>query len=489
MNDHAVRLAAAADKPHAAPIRPPGRLLRAATLLAVLTVLTLLVGLVWWTVRSRYNLSDTRGLYLWEGVAWALFAVAVVLLRRLPARRAVPLILLGAVALQLAALAAPPRTSDDSYRYIWDGRVQAAGISPYRYAPEDPALTRLRDPWLFPPARPCQGWNLHHDGDVCAHINRLRAHTIYPPVAEVYFLAVHALSPANAEHKPIQVGAAVLAVATTVALLLVLRRTRGDPRLAVLWAWCPAVAFEAGNNAHVDVLGALLMVLGLGVLARHTGRRRLAGGGALLGLAVAVKLFPALALPGALRRRPGWVAGSALAVFVLVYVPYVVMSGAGVLGFLPGYLKEEGYEQSAVKRFGLLRLVLPDAATPYVAVLLLVALALLVMWRGDPDRPWRGALVVTGGAMLVFAPGYPWYALLVVALVALDGRWEWLGVPMAGAALYYISGAGFDADLVQKAGYGGALLLVLVVSGLRWRAARRVRLDLATVPVLERELV
>lgn len=40
----------------------------------------------------------------------------------------------------------------------------------------------------------------------------------------------------------------------------ILRRTGGDPRLAVLWAWCPTVVLEAGNNAHVDVLGAVLVV-------------------------------------------------------------------------------------------------------------------------------------------------------------------------------------------------------------------------------------
>jgi alpha-1,6-mannosyltransferase len=36
-----------------------------------------------------------------------------------------------------------PLGSDDVYRYLWDGRVQSAGINPYRYAPDDPALTSL----------------------------------------------------------------------------------------------------------------------------------------------------------------------------------------------------------------------------------------------------------------------------------------------------------------------------------------------------------
>ncbi|MFC7586521.1 hypothetical protein ACFQYP_24330 [Nonomuraea antimicrobica] len=33
-------------------------------------------------------------------------------------------------------------------------------------------------------------------------------------------------------------------------------------------------------------------------------------------------------------------------------------------------------------------------------------------------------------------PRYSWYALLVVALAAMDGRWEWLGVALAGAVAY-----------------------------------------------------
>src|SRR5689334_16872053 len=33
----------------------------------------------------------------------------------------------------------PPYFSTDVYRYVWDGRVQGAGINPYRYIPADPA--------------------------------------------------------------------------------------------------------------------------------------------------------------------------------------------------------------------------------------------------------------------------------------------------------------------------------------------------------------
>ncbi|MEU8620486.1 hypothetical protein [Streptomyces sp. NPDC048623] len=47
-------------------------------------------------------------------------------------------------------------------------------------------------------------------------------------------------------------------------------------------------------------------------------------------------------------------------------------------------------------------------------------------------------------------PGYSWYALLLIALAALDGRWEWLGVALAGAVAYLAGAA------TGTAAYGAA---------------------------------
>ncbi len=57
-------------------------------------------------------------------------------------RLAVALILLGGIGIQIAAVSAPARQSDDLYRYVWDGRVQAAGIDPYAYVPAAAQLDR-----------------------------------------------------------------------------------------------------------------------------------------------------------------------------------------------------------------------------------------------------------------------------------------------------------------------------------------------------------
>ncbi|MFE6845375.1 glycosyltransferase 87 family protein [Streptomyces sp. NPDC057686] len=448
-----------------------------------LAALAALVAALVWTIRRDGYFADPAALSWRYAACWALFAVAVLALRRVPAALVVPLLLAGAVAVTATGLVAAPRTSTDSYRYAWDGRVQSAGISPYDHAPQDPALARLRDPWLFPTGgAACTGPDLAripYAGDTphCTRINRPAVHTIYPPVAELYFLAVDRLSPEGARHKPLQTGAAALSLGVTGALLLVLRRRGTDPRRAAYWAWCPAVPIEAVNNAHVDVLGVLLAVAGLGLAAAERLGRR-AGGGLVLGAAVATKLMPAIVLPGALSgvrrvRDAAAVLLPAAAFTALAYVPYVLLSRGSVFGYLGGYVEEEGYEDaSAGSRYALLRLVVPDGWALPVLLAAMAGVCGYVLWRGDPRRPWSGALLVTGWAFALLTPGYSWYALLLVALVALDGRWEWLGIAVAGPAVYVTGQVFGSREAVSATAYGLAVLLVLVVTAVRRRRLR-----------------
>ncbi|WP_327418617.1 glycosyltransferase family 87 protein [Streptomyces sp. NBC_01233] len=464
-------------------MKPPTALTTRTALVATGLALAALTTVLAVTVRHGGHFSDPVGLFRWYAACWVLFAVALSALRRVPDRHLVRLIVAGAVAVTVTGLAGPPRTSTDSYRYAWDGRVQAAGVSPYDHTPQDPALARLRDPWLFPTGSACEGPGLApipHTGSAphCTRINRPAVHTIYPPVAEAYFMAVDRLSPAGARHKPLQIGAALISLGVTGTLLLVLRRRGEDLRKAAYWAWCPAVPLEAVNNAHVDVLGVLLAVAGLGLVASRALTRR-AAGGVLIGAAIATKLMPAVVLPGALSgvrrvRDAAAVLLPAAAFVVLAYLPYVLLSHGSVFGYLGGYVQEEGYDDaSAGSRYSLLRLVLPDGWAFPVLVAVIAGVCLYAMWRGDPRRPWSGALLVTGWAFVLLTPGYSWYALLLVALVALDGRWEWLGIPLAGAAVYLLAPALRFQPSLSNIAYGAAAALVLVMAWVRRRARAR----------------
>jgi uncharacterized membrane protein YhaH (DUF805 family) len=456
---------------------------------AICLALSVLAGVVLLVVRPSLNPAHVRPLPL-IALGWIAFLTAAWLLRKVRVRTAVALILLGGIATQIAAVSAPPQLSDDLYRYIWDGQVQAAGIDPYAYVPTARELTGLRDEFLWHHgADHClkQAYvNAHPAADLvagCTLINRPAVPTIYPPVAEAYFLGVHYLPRADDSTTPIQAGTALVAVLTTVVLLFGLRRLGRDVRMAALWAWCPTVALEAGNSAHVDVVAVGIAAAALLVLATAGGRtRRTILGGVLLGLAIATKVTPVLTVPAVLARRWMTVALATSSAFVVVYIPHLLAVGSKVMGFLPGYLQQEGYTNGT--RFGIIGLVVNGKLAIVAAALILATVALAVLRFTDPDRPWQGALVMTAAALAVTTPRYEWYALLLVMLVALDGRPEWLAF---AAGAYYAAEPNLGRYTIPNRFHDAVAYGVpIVVVGVGWfvrELARRRGAGFEPVPV------
>ena len=146
------------------------------------------------------NLNGFITAALLQGAVWA---VAAVIVARGAGRPSLTLILATAALLRFGALAAPVYLSDDVYRYIWDGRVQAAGINPYRYIPTDTQLAPLRDETIFP------------------NINRNNyAPTIYPPVAQMLFFVATRFGETVPAVKLVLVAVEAIGIG---ALLVVLR--------------------------------------------------------------------------------------------------------------------------------------------------------------------------------------------------------------------------------------------------------------------------
>jgi len=436
--------------------RPRRRLLGA----GLLTALGLLVGLYGYLAfdsglahRVLWQQAVTLGPYL--------LAVALLFRLRLAARPALWLILGVASVLQVLALCTPPGSSDDDYRYLWDAKVQSAGIDPYRYPAAAPELEHLRTPFFFPDKAHC-AWPVD-GGTGCSAINRPEVRTVYPPVAEAAFVLVRLVSlGGHGGHLPIQLAGGLGAVA--VAWLLARRvLARNRPLWPVaLWAWCPLVATEFGNNAHIDWLAVLCCVLALSCEAA----RRSAIAGLLIGAAIATKIYPGLVIVSLLRRRPVLVAGCAAGLVALCYLPHVLAIGPDVLGYLPGYLKEERYTSGG--RFLLLEPWLPDPLTPFVAVLLLAGAARWVHRHTDPDAPEDSAVTMAGVVILISTPSYGWYALLLLALIVLSGALEWLPVAILPSFFYLI-----DSDFHLGANFGSALYGGALLASLGWFALRR----------------
>jgi len=310
-----------------------------------------------------------------------------------------------AIMLRAYVLAFDPLLSSDIYRYVWDGRVQAAGINPYRYFPADQALAFLRDDTIFP------------------HINRAdTAVTIYPPVAQFFFLLVTRIG----ENVTVMRLALVGCEAVTVTIvMLFLRRMNRPLTHVVAYLWHPLPLWEIANSGHVDALMIALMMLGLWIaLTGHALR-----GAAMIAFSTLVKPYVAPVLTGIWRPWDFRMPLLMTALIALCYVPYLSV-GWGVLGFLTkGYLTEEGISAgNDIWLLSLWRLVFGQHQGD-VAVYVATA-ALILVFKGlsvarSPDRTVAGRLgdinMLLLLTLLLLSPNYPWYFLIVTPFLALCG--------------------------------------------------------------------
>jgi hypothetical protein len=365
-------------------------------------------------------------------------------------------ILAGAFLLRLPLLPLPLTLSDDALRYLWDGKVAAAGFNPYALPPAAEKLTLLRDEaWRRLPHREVQ--------------------TVYPP------LSIAAFSIAARLPNPILAWKAMAAAADLAgcALLLALARRLELPPARTLWyAWNPLVAIELSGMAHVDALGVaacLATVLCLVPPARSRDPREpaaapaepaWAAAGVFAATGVLAKLAPITALPMWSRQsgRPARMLAVAGGLLAAAGLPVLAATG----GLPPGLVTYAvSWEFDGPLFEPLWRLLDRAGAAPWLARLLdagkrltgehtlwnplyhflypqflakaLLGLAMLAVViasatrrdaGGSGRRPMpMGPAAATGwlmGALLLLsATVYPWYVVWVLPWAALYRHTAW----------------------------------------------------------------
>ncbi len=375
-------------------------------LLAILGVASaILYGYALW-------LKDLRVQTLrFEWVFFALFFLYIlsawqVLQDKAPyARWVLPLIFGFALIFRGMLIFSQPTLSDDMYRYVWDGRVQAQGINPYLYPPNAPDLAPLRDGAIWP------------------SINRKGVVTIYPAGAQLAFAAIWRIWPDQ-----VHWFQAIMTLGDLIAaaLLCFLLRSLGrSPRLVLVYLWNPLVVFEIAHSAHID--GWVLPFLVGAWLARQKGRDALMG--LLLGIATALKLYPVLLLPVLWRVldkegriRPAWVTPvTFLAGFLLPYLPYLSI-GPRMIGFLPGYFHEQFNFLLTAPIF---YWVFQAGGQPEWVIALLIAVVLGMIYLTflfhpaiDAETALRRCIWPIGAFLLLTDNLFPWYLLWLVPLLA-----------------------------------------------------------------------
>jgi alpha-1,6-mannosyltransferase len=171
--------------------------------------------------------------------------------------------------------------------------------------------------------------------------------------------------------------------------------------------------------------GLILPLLVAAWLARVRERDGLVG--VALGLATAVKFYPAILLPALWRPRHSrgrW--RMPLAFFltlVACYLPYVLLSGTEVIGYLPNYFQERfnmGLAGELVPRF------VRFGIDPHQGMFVLMASALILLgvWMtlrpaNDGTEALRRCVWLIGAFTILTQNLFSWYMLWLLPLIAL----------------------------------------------------------------------
>jgi alpha-1,6-mannosyltransferase len=337
------------------------------------------------TICSR-NFGDRGGPYFMASLTLAgiayLLAIREFFATPRFSRRVVVIGLVLAAVWHILFLRLPPGADDDIHRYVWDGHVQRLGYNPYIVVPSDPAAKGLHTPET-------------------RDLNNPDLPSPYPAGAQLFFRVVTAIQESTFALK---VAFVVCEFAIVFVLLHVLRCTGQGQRahLVLAYAWNPLLAIEVAGSGHIDIVGALLLVVSAAALARRWRATAAVG----LGLAIAVKLLPVVLLPLYWKRVRIRDAALAAAVVGLLYMPFL-NHGRIPIGSLATYVQSFRFNGPV---FAALDQVAPPQLLAGLAVLVGLVTA---TWLRNAAPEWSPNLFAWPmAASLLCAPVvYPWYLL------------------------------------------------------------------------------
>jgi alpha-1,6-mannosyltransferase len=315
-----------------------------------------------------------------------------------------------AVAWRVALFGAAPLVSDDAYRYVWDGRVQRFGLSPYETVPDDPALAHLHT-------------------DVTRRIDPTSAAlpTIYPPAAELFFRSVTTL------HESVTSMVVIIIICDLLTAVVMWRWlvTAGrNPWWVLAYLWHPLVSLEGAGGGHVDFLGTFFVLSTAYALSR--GRSLLAS--LALAVAFAVKFLPVVLVPLLWRRVRLRDALLGAVVVVLLYLPFREGMFISPVGSLWAYVEHWRFNGPL---FAWLESLFGAPALLVIAVSSGLIVSTVARARLGPEAPaaWAWPMAVT---LLLLPAVYPWYLIWLTPFLTSRGMWPLLVWTLTSLLTYVV---------------------------------------------------
>ena len=275
-------------------------------------------------------------------------------------------------------------TSDDYYRYLWEGKVLVHGHNPYEVSPNDTSLSYLRDSTIW------------------AHVSYKNYVSNYQPGGQMVFALGYIIGGESMYGLKIVY---LLCDALLFFALVKLMRKRNLPDYYLLiYAWLPLPLFEYYVNAHLDIAALPFFVLAILYAAENKYWR----GALVFSVSLLIKFYAVFALPFLIKKlnlklKIGYVAAIAILV-ALSYLPFF-NDRHSVFETLIIYLRRWEFNGSVYKIF--VSLFQDTMRARMVCTGLFIAFGLLVFFKGKDivkSTYWAYLLFVIFGTTI-----YPWY--------------------------------------------------------------------------------
>lgn len=308
-----------------------------------------------------------------------------------------------------------PALSDDFYRFIWDGRLLAAGFSPYTEVPSVYMEGTQAVPGL--------------NTELYERLNSQHRYSSYPPMCQLVFWLSVKLSPASIAGSVIAMKSILLLFEiSTLALLRKLLILLKMPYGSVLtYALNPLVILEITGNLHFEGVMIFFLLLAMFLLIRG----RVCSSSLSFALSVCTKLVPLLLLPlffrllGKKKAIFYWLIAGAVSVFL--FVP--LFSNDIIYGFstsLGYYFQKFEFNASVyylIRAFGywIVDFNIIQFAGPALAMLATILIFSIALRRIPPETNLYLHLFQSMlWCMLIYlafsTTVHPWYILTILAI-------------------------------------------------------------------------
>jgi hypothetical protein len=341
---------------------------------------------------------------------------------------------------RIALISTEPFLSDDINRYLWDGKIFAAGINPYKYAPVDIQLQNFRDQIIYP------------------FINFGEIPTSYPPVSQFMFFINQWLGGSVLSWK-------ILLFTVEIILFLVIYNLTKHFSLnkfrLLIYFYNPLLIIETYSSGHLEIAGVLLFWIGVYLFYKRYNWKSII----FFALSIMTKFFPLISSIPFLIKNFFRKTILLIALCLLLVIPFIfngVLPIPGLFSYINRWEFNGGifhFVISIMNVFGVKEyqwmdlLISGHLETFYFsysfyykvfAVLILAAVLFDQIKKLRSTELFQSinfiqrSFIITGGFLLLMPTLHPWYIIWIIPFLVFTPNWSWLLFTFLIQASYFV---------------------------------------------------